>query len=226
MRRADENRLLSAAPEAIRADANLAAIANDIAKPAFEKNCAACHRDGSGDSTRGVPAFVVGGWLYGSGEVLEVERTIAHGIRAGDPKGRNLADMPAFARANPYAREKIDPLSPDDIEDAAEFVVSLSGAKADAASVARGKALFEGRGGCSDCHGGDARGDQAVGGPSLTGPRWLWGDGSRDSLRESIARGHAGVCPAWGRRLEPATVRALAVYVVQLADNRAKGKAQ
>ncbi len=221
-RRADAARLLRAAPEAVIADPGLMAVARAIAKPAYDANCAACHRDGAGDSTRGVPAFAPGGWLYGSGDVYDIERTIAHGVRSGDPKGRNLADMPAFAREKPYAREKIDPLSPDDIDDAAEFVVSLSSGDADAAAAARGKALFEGRGGCSDCHGGDGRGDQAIGGPNLTGPRWLWGDGARETLRDSIARGHAGVCPAWDRRLDPAVIRGLALYVLDLSKGRGR----
>src|SRR6202035_4409341 len=62
--------------------------------------------------------IVAGGTTY-----LARPATILPGIRAGDPKGWNLADMPAFAQAEPYKRYKIPALEPGEIRDVIEFLL-------------------------------------------------------------------------------------------------------
>ncbi len=214
-----EDSLLRTPPDVVLLNPTLLDFSLNIGQSAYAEYCSGCHRAGQGDSAIGVPGFIEGAWLYGSGEIYQIERSITHGIRSGDPRGHHLADMPAYAQPVPYTREKIDPLTPDDIDDVTEFVLAF--AKSGKSPAARrGEDIYRGRGGCQDCHGGDGRGDSAIGAPDLVGPVHLWGNGSRATLIESISRGHAGVCPAFQRRLSPATIRALAFYLFTMAGKR------
>lgn len=59
-------------------------------------------------------------------------------------------------------------------------------------TVALGKQIYLGQaknGTCAGCHGSDGRGTSN--GPSLTGPQWLWGDGSVAAFSKIIATGVA-----------------------------------
>jgi len=107
------------------------------------------------------------------------------------------------------------PLSPGDIHDVASYLLSFREQQADSAAVQRGKQIFydTNKGVCTDCHGSDAKGDSAIGAPDLTDAIWLRGDGSRQSIEDTIAHGLAGRCPAWITELSPETIRAVAVYV-------------
>ncbi len=209
-----EVELLTADADLTPANPRLSALAQKIATPVFHARCAGCHGDNlQGDRAKGVPNLTAGHWLYGFGEVSEIERTITYGIRSGRPKHWDLASMPAFGTATPYAKYHIEPLKPDEIRELAEYIVSLSGKTADHDTAARGHALYMGRGLCFDCHAENAGGDPAVGAPSLTGETWLYGDGTRDDLFQSIAHGHAGVCPGWTGQADATAIRALAVYI-------------
>jgi cytochrome c oxidase cbb3-type subunit 3 len=205
--------LLNADADRTPADPHLSALAQEMAAPIFHARCAGCHGDDlHGDRRKGVPDLTAGDWLYGFGEVSEIERTIAYGIRSGRPKNWNLASMPAFGTPTPYDKYRIEPLKPDEIRDLAEYVVSLAG-PADQAAAAHGHTLYMGKGLCFDCHSDDGRGDPAVGAPSLAGKTWLYGNGTREDLFRSIAHGHAGICPGWNGPPDPTVVRALAVYI-------------
>lgn len=189
-------------------------------RPSYLRHCASCHgTDGRGDRMKGAPSLADNDWLYGSGRLSEIEWTISHGIRAADPKTRNVTVMPAFATPRPIAVTNIPPLTPGDIGDVVEFLREIGGRDADSAAAARGAAIYHGRGACYDCHGRDARGDSAIGAPKLVETAWMTGDGEREAIFTTIARGRKGVCPAWGDRLGAATVRALAAYVYSLSHN-------
>jgi cytochrome c oxidase cbb3-type subunit 3 len=162
---------------------------------------------------RGAPDLTDKDWLYGEGSVSQIQQTITYGVRSGDPKGRSLASMPAFAHPDPAGREKVNPLAPGEIDDLVAFLFSIENRPADAAAAARGALLYSGKGVCYDCHSRDAQGDQAIGAPNLSDNIWLYGDGSDRSVFRSVAQGRAGICPAWGQRFGPATLRALAVFV-------------
>jgi cytochrome c oxidase cbb3-type subunit 3 len=95
----------------------------------------------------------------------------------------------------------------------ADYLISLSGRPADPAAASRGDSIFHGRGGCYDCHGADAHGDGAIGAANLTDGIWLYGDGSRAAIAESIAHGRAGACPRWIGAMSAGEIRALAVFV-------------
>jgi cytochrome c oxidase cbb3-type subunit 3 len=215
-----EAALLRADPDLIPQDAALRRFAEALAKPAYAQHCASCHGAAlQGDSTRGVPGLADGKWLYGAGGVAEIERTILYGIRSGNPKGWDLAAMPAYAAPEPYAREKLDPLMPPEIRAVVEYLRALENRPADPDAAASGARIFGGKGGCYDCHGQDGTGDGAIGAPDLTDATWLYGDGSRESVFQSIAYGHRGSCPAWINRIRPAAIRALAVYIHDAAPH-------
>jgi cytochrome c oxidase cbb3-type subunit III len=155
-----------------------------------------------------------GDWLYGTGRVAEIEQIIEYGIRSRNSRAWSLAIMPAYARPHPNPAEKnIRPLSPDEISDLIEFLFRQQGRQAVAAAAARGAALYTGDAGCYDCHSVDAKGDSAIGAPNLADAITLYGEGSRDALYQSIAYGRQGVCPAWIKKLNAASIREMAVYV-------------
>jgi len=74
--------LLNADADRTPADPYLSAFAQKVATPIFHARCAGCHGDDlHGDRSKGVPDLAAGHWLYGFGEVSEIERTIAYGTR-------------------------------------------------------------------------------------------------------------------------------------------------
>lgn len=209
-------RFLQILPDSIPADPELVSYAQSLGEPAYREHCAACHgAQLQGDRARNIPDLSDADWLYGSGRVREIERIVLYGIRSGNSKGWDLADMPAFAKQEPYRRYKLATLLPREIDDIVAYLLSFQQPPSDAAAVDRGARLFASaeKGVCWDCHGQDAKGDNAIGAPNLTDKVWLSGDGSRQSIHDSIAFGLAGHCPAWINRLPAATIRAVAVYV-------------
>jgi len=208
-------RFLMASPDSIPSDPALVGYGMNRGRRGYAQHCAPCHGAAlKGDRSRGVPDLTDQDWLYGSGRVGEIERIVLYGIRSGDSRAQNLASMPAFATANPYPRYRIEPLSPNELHDLTELLYSFQHPSAvDPAAVARGTALYHGKGFCFDCHSDHARGDSAIGAPNLTDGIWLYGDGSRAAIYPLIAHGLGGVCPGWHGRLAPDTIRAIAVYV-------------
>ncbi|HTK33850.1 MAG TPA: c-type cytochrome [Caulobacteraceae bacterium] len=212
-------RLVRAFPDRAEEDPQLVRFAMARAKPIYLARCAACHgADMRGDPRTGAANLIDADWLFGSGRTSDIEQTILYGVRAGSPRGRNQADMPAFGRAKPYARYAIPSLSPHELDAVTDYVLALGHRPRFGADIELGRALFRNKAQCFDCHESDGRGDSFIGAPNLTDGFWLYGDGSRDSIRTSIAKGRAGVCPAWLQRLDPAVVRALAILVHQRAE--------
>ena len=210
--------LLRSDPNQVPSQPNLARTAREIGRPAFTRLCAGCHGgDGTGNPLRSAPALTGSDHIYGSGKPEEIEQIVLYGIRAGPTRGKNLASMPAFARETPYAGDAIPPLLPADIADVTQFVLSLSGRETDRDSADRGRALYAGKGACYDCHGGDGRGDPAIGAPNLADSVWLYGDGSEHAISQSISYGRAGICPAFSHRVTPLEARAIAIYVASLS---------
>jgi cytochrome c oxidase cbb3-type subunit III len=209
-------RFLMVPADSIPADAELMHFAMSRGATAYSEHCASCHgAQLQGDPALAVPNLTDHDWLYGAGRVSEIERIVLYGIRSGNSRGWDLAHMPAFATARPYDLYAMVPLAPRDIDDVTTYVLSFRQPQADAAAVQRGKQIFydPSKGVCNDCHGSDAKGDSAIGAPDLTDAVWLRGDGSRQSIEDTIAHGLAGHCPAWASELSPVTIRAVAVYV-------------
>lgn len=214
---------MRADPDTILDQPRLAAAAIDIGRKGFAAHCGSCHGRGAGDPARGIPDLTDGEHLYGNGRVDEIEQIVLHGIRSGDPRGWHLASMPAYARAVPYSTEPIPPLTPGGIADVTQYLLHLRARATDPAAAARGERLYRGSGGCWDCHGGDAGGDEAVGAPSLVDDVWLYGDGSARSIADTLAHGRAGISPAFSRVLRAGDARAIAVYVASLARPSTRG---
>lgn len=215
--------LLETEPAEIPAHPSLMAFALPRGAKIFSQNCAACHgKNGRGDNTIGAANLTDGDWLYGTGQINEIRQTVQYGIRSHDPRGRDLADMPAFARPIPYSREKLQSLSPTDISEIVEFLEEAQGRPANHLAAIEGRKIFDSRGGCWDCHGPDGGGDNDIGAPNLMAGIWLYGNGSRSSLFSSIADGHQGICPAWSHRLSPAEVLEVSLYVWSLSHPKTR----
>jgi cytochrome c oxidase cbb3-type subunit III len=219
-------RLMRADPDAIVHDPALRTFAIATGQPAYDRHCASCHgAHMEGDRGRGAPNLADQDWLYGDGRIAEIERTILHGIRSGDPKAWNLADMPAFSQPVPYRRYTMAPLGPDGIRDVIEFLLVSAGKPGDRAAAARGSAIYDNKGQCFDCHETDGKGDTATGVPNLLDDIWLSGDGSRESIYNTVAFGSSGYCPAWARQLDAVTIRSLAVLVYVASHREAPAAA-
>jgi len=186
----------------IQADPELLNFALAGGAAAFGDNCAPCHGRGA-QGFPGYPNLRDDAWLWG-GSLDDIHQTIQHGIRADDSATRN-SQMPAFG--------KLGMLKPDQVSDTAEYVLSLSGNAGDQAAADRGAKIFAAN--CAACHGPDGKGNQALGAPNLSDELWLYG-GDKATVVETITNSRSGMMPAWSERLDPATVKELAIYVHSL----------
>lgn len=196
------SRLANVDAQTILKDPELRQQALALGESAFGDNCATCHGAG-GRGAPGYPQLVDDVWLWG-GTLADIEHTIRHGVRSGDKQERRT-DMPAFGRD--------EFLTQAQIADVAQFVMSLSGKGVDREASARGAEVFAAN--CAECHGQAGHGDRARGIPNLTDTDWLYG-GDKASLLRSVYGPRGGVMPAWDERFDPATIRALAIYVHSL----------
>lgn len=174
------------------------AIANGRA--AFGDNCAACHGSG-GTGAVGYPNLQDDGWIWG-GTLDDIHTTLKYGIRSGHSDAR-IADMPA------YGRDGL--LEKDQITQVANFVASKTGLETEAGvDLAAGETIYQEN--CAACHGEDLKGLREMGGPNLMGANYLYGK-SLAAIKAQINNPRMGVMPAWEGRLDPATIKSLAVYV-------------
>ena len=65
---------------------------------------------------------------------------------------------------------------------------------------------------CAVCHGPEGKGNRELGAPNLTDQIWLYG-ADKKTIVEDLTNGRGGIMPAWGGKLDGATIKALAVYV-------------
>lgn len=170
--------------------------AHAIGERLFLTYCAQCHgSDARGN--KGFPNLSDKDWLHG-GEPDTIKTTIM--------KGRH-GQMPPMAAALG---------SDEDVENVAQYVLSLSGSTADPIKVVFGKAKFSA---CMACHGADGKGNQAIGAPNLSDKIWLYG-GSADTIMETIRKGRDNTMPAFGEFLGEAKVHVLASYVWSLSNTQ------
>ena len=196
------NKIAASDLAAIEADPELLSFALAGGAAAFGDNCAPCHGRGA-QGAFGYPNLRDDSWLWG-GSLDAIHTTILHGIRADDSKTRN-SQMPAFG--------KLGMLKPDQVNDVAEFVLSLSGNAGDDAAAGRGKPIFATN--CAACHGPEGKGNQTLGAPNLADELWLYG-GDKATVVATITDSRSGMMPAWSGRLDPATIKELAIYVHSL----------
>jgi cytochrome c oxidase cbb3-type subunit 3 len=183
----------------IRKDPTLLTFASTGGKAAFNNNCAQCHQVG-GAGAKGFPNLADDDWLWG-GTPEAIAQTINYGVRNANSESRQSL-MPKFGTDGL--------LKPAEIEAVADYVIALGSNPAQAAGMKQGAAVYAEN--CVACHGEKGEGNKDVGAPRLTDRIWLYG-GDRASVIESITRARAGSMPAWGERLDPATVKMLTLYV-------------
>jgi cytochrome c oxidase cbb3-type subunit 3 len=200
-----DTQLLTLLPEDVPRHPDLVNLAIAEAKPVYAAHCASCHgADMKGDTRIGAPNLIDAVWLYGSGNVTDIERTILYGIRSGHGQAHNVTEMTAFGLSGQ--------LTPGEINDVVQYVLSLSKRPHAAQAAISGSQIFAGKGNCGDCHGPDGRGDPYYGSPNLTVNVWNNG-GDIASLYRSIYFGLQHVCPAWYGIIPLEKIRALAVYL-------------
>ncbi|MBB4197264.1 cytochrome-c oxidase, cbb3-type subunit III [Rhodoblastus sphagnicola] len=192
----------------ISADPKLAEFARAYGRSAFGNNCAACHGSG-GQGNAGYPNLAGDRWLWG-GSLDQIAATITHGVRAGDAEGHDptaSAGMPAWSQMG---------LNTQQIDQVADYVESLI--KPTNADVSAGQKIFTEN--CVACHGEDAKGNLDLGAPNLMSKsKWLYGS-DRATVVQTIANGRAGQMPAWGAKLDQATIKSLTIYVHSLGGGQ------
>ncbi len=203
------DQLKAASYREIAVDRDKSAFAYSMAKVLFADNCAGCHQAGGAGIIGQYPNLADDGWLWG-GSYARIEESIR--------KGRH-GFMPDFAES----------LTPQQIDDVASYVLSLSGIEVDAEQAARGKAIFTGpEGGCFACHTREGTGMAALGSANLTDSIWTIADvnGAEDlaakkaAVRAVIANGVKREMPAWENRLNDTEIRILTFYVHQLGGGQ------
>lgn len=196
--------------EQIAASPEMTAFVDSQAKVLFADNCAACH--GSG----GVPAHIGqypnlrdDSWLWG-GTYQAIENTITNG---------HHGYMPPFAEV----------LNDKQVNQVANYVLSLSGHKVNTTAAAAGEKIFQGdTGGCYACHGNNGKGLQSLGSANLTDAIWTVADvpaakklkGQIAAISNVIRHGVSRTMPSWKDRLSPTQIKLLAVYVHNLGGGK------
>ena len=199
--------LLAGTPlDKVQANPELLRFAMTGGAAAFASNCAACQGRGA-QGFVGYPNLNDDDWLWG-GTLEEIHRTVQVGIRS-DHKDARASQMPKFGLDGLLTSQQIN--------DTADYVLSLSGQSGNAAAEERGKAIYAEQ--CAACHGETGSGSLDQGAPNLTDAIWLYG-GSKAAIAESIRTGRGGMMPAWEGRLDPVTVKALTVYVHTLGGGK------
>ncbi len=191
----------------IEKDPALLALARARGKTVFGDNCAPCHGSGATGS-KGFPNLNDDDWLWG-GSLDQIEQTIRFGARSGNAKGQE-GNMLAFG--------KDGMLKPEQIVTVANYVRSLSHLPtAPGYNAAEGAKIFAEN--CVACHGENGKGNPEVGSKDLTANIWLYG-GDEATIIETVTNGRGGVMPAWDGRLDPVTLKVMAVYVHSLGGGK------
>ena len=191
----------------IEKDPALLALARARGKTVFGDNCAPCHGSGAAGA-KGYPNLNDDDLLWG-GTLDQIMQTIQFGARSGHAQAHE-GQMLAFG--------KDGTLKKDQIVTVANYVRSLSGLSTrQGYDASEGAKIFAEN--CVLCHGDTAKGNQELGAPNLTDKIWLYGS-DEATIIETVTNGRSGVMPAWAGRLDPATIKAMAVYVHSLGGGK------
>lgn len=197
--------ILETEPGNLQNDEDLHRFAINAGASVFAAQCSQCHgAGGAGVQAGGFPNLLDDDWLWG-GKHEDIVQTVSYGIRNEEYLDARYSQMPAFGRD--------ELLSEEEIQQATQFVLSLSGSDHDAQLASAGAEVYDYN--CSSCHGPDGNGDTFLGAPALNDQIWLYG-GSEEIVYESIYNARFGVMPGFDNRLREAEIRAVAAYVHQL----------
>lgn len=175
-------------------------------RAAFADNCAPCHGPG-GAGSKGFPNLADDDWLWG-GNIDNIYKTISFGIRNANADSRQ-SDMPRFGADGI--------LKPPQIDDVAEYVLSLTKKSTDAKAAERGKQIFADN--CAACHGANGEGNPELGAKRLNNGIWLYG-GDKASIVYTVTYARNSSMPAWSERLDDTTIKMLATYVHTLGGGK------
>lgn len=183
-------------PEDVAKDAKAMAIGERL----FMNNCAQCHAsDARGN--KGFPNLTDNDWLYG-GTPEKIKETITQG---------RIGNMPPMGAAVGTS---------EDVQNLAQYVLSLSGSPHDSVKAELGKSKFVT---CAACHGPDGKGMQAVGAPNLTDNIWLHGFGA-NAIVEQINKGKVNQMPAQNTLLTADQIHVLTSYIWGMSNKAAAAK--
>jgi cytochrome c oxidase cbb3-type subunit 3 len=76
--------------------------------------------------------------------------------------------------------------------------------------VSAGAKLFADN--CLACHGDQGQGTREMGAPKLASQVHLYGN-TREAIVNQVTLPHQGLMPNWSPRLDPATIKAVTLYV-------------
>src|SRR5579875_1913040 len=146
-------RIASMPIQAIPQDPELMEVALAAGRITFAENCQPCHGP-SGEGRPGYPALGDDVWLWG-GTLPNILQTVTHGVRSGDAAAHN-SQMPNFGDGI---------LTPEQIQQVADYVMTLWGKPVAGADIAPGRALFAQN--CAVCHGEQGQGIREFSAPPL-----------------------------------------------------------
>lgn len=200
------DRISNSTVERIAQDPELFDFAQNGGRAVFAENCAPCHGAG-GQGTPGFPVLADDSWLWG-GKLSDIEHTIRVGIRSTHAE-THTSEMPKFG---------VDQvLTPEQISDVADYVLSLSGGPHDHEAASRGAPIFMEN--CVACHGDKGQGNQELGAPALNDSIWMYG-GDHQSIVAQVTHPRHGVMPTWEGRLNDNWIKMLTVYVHSLSGGQ------
>lgn len=200
-------RIRSSSLEKIRSDRELLAFALAGGRSAFMVNCSQCHGSGAA-GFKGYPNLNDDDWLWG-GSLKSIHDTIKHGIRFEPDEKTRQSAMPRFL-ADGILKE-------NQINDVAEYVLSLTKRSTDANASKKGMKIYAEQ--CAACHGVNGEGKAELGSPRLNDPIWLFGS-DKETIKTTISYSRNGVMPAWGKVLAPETIKKLTIYVHSLGGGK------
>jgi cytochrome c oxidase cbb3-type subunit III len=135
----------------------------------------------------------------------DIQQTVTHGIRGADPAARQ-SQMPRFGTDGM--------LKPLEVQQVADFVwTTFWGHPTAGRDVSAGAKIFADN--CVQCHGDKGQGNREVGGPRLASQVHLHGN-DEETILDQVTLPRMGVMPNWGARLDPATIKAVTLYVHSL----------
>lgn len=204
------DKVSAASYEQIAADPEMSAFVRSYGAGMFGDNCAACHQRGGQGVVGQFPNLVDDDWLWG-GDTTTVETTIRNG---------RLGYMPAYNNV----------LDNTQLNQVANYVLSLSGEPADAAAAAEGQKIFQGEtGGCYMCHTKEGKGMYAQGSANLTDKIWTIAnvpaaetpEAKLEAVKAVIHNGVKRQMPVFGkqgRNLSDTEIKVLTAYVKQMSS--------
>jgi cytochrome c oxidase cbb3-type subunit 3 len=200
LRKDSMDRIATMSFDAIKANPALMEVALTSGHITFAENCQPCHGAGGGGGPA-YPALGAGAWIWG-GSLDNIEQTVTHGVRTADPDARQSA-MPKFGADGV--------LKPAEIQAVANYVwATFYDHPTAGQDVSAGAKIFAEN--CAACHGEQGQGNRDLGAPKLASQVHLYGN-TRETIVNQVMLPRQGIMPNWGARLDPATIKAVALYV-------------